>query len=76
MKDDIFNEDDLLVITIRDDESGTFVEKRLPDGQTWTEVLIQVVHMLNGVGYYIDSVKAAEQINNMFEEAKMGNTYE
>jgi hypothetical protein len=32
--------------------------------------------MLNGVGYYIDSVKAAEKINNMFEEAKMGNNDE
>lgn len=69
MKYDTFeDDDDLLVISIRDDESGTYIDKRLPAGQTWHEILIHVVHMLNGVGYYIDSLKAEEAISELVED--------
>jgi len=58
-----------LRITVDSPDTGVYISKTfLNHEQTWAEIMIGFVHVLNGCGYIIDPA-LFEQFINEFEEA-------
>ena len=58
-----------LRITVDSPDTGVYISKTfLKHEQTWAEIMIGFVHVLNGCGYIIDPA-LFEQFINEFEEA-------
>jgi len=56
-----------MTITVKDRDSDTFIEKHIEEIY-WPDILKEFVYMLNGCGYIIDPVKAAEYIDKLSED--------